>query len=240
MIDRSQLLNDPEQALRLALDDRQASTWTAIPGIVQSVDFSEMTCSVQPSIQGTIYLDDGTIQNVNYPLLIHVPIIFPSAGGFTITLPLAQGDEVLVIFSSRCIDSWWQNGGYKNVAMEDRMHDLSDGFAIPGPKSQPKKISGISSTGAQIRNDAGTSYIEISADGKIKVVSPVEIDLTGNVVVSGTLSVGGIIVSSAAGLMTVAGNLKATGEVTAGTTPLHTHVHGGVTTGSGSTGGPVP
>ena len=53
-MDRAQLLNDPEEALRLALDGRQSTIWTSIPGIVTEVDLVKMTCSVQPSIQGTI------------------------------------------------------------------------------------------------------------------------------------------------------------------------------------------
>lgn len=215
--DRRQLLNDAEEAQRLVLDGRQSNIWTAMPCIVTSVDFSTMTLEAQPAIQGTIEDENGVSRSVNYPLLVDVPIVFPSAGGFTLTMPIAVGDEVLVIFASRCIDSWWQSGGIGRP-MEARMHDLSDGFAIPGPKSQPKKISGISSTGAQIRNDAGTTYIEISADGKIKLVSPTEVKITGN--------------------------LKVSGEVTAmsETIPiaLSTHTHSGVTPGGGTSGPPVP
>jgi hypothetical protein len=220
MGDRAQLLNDQEEGFRLAFDGRQVGIWTALPGIITAVDFSTMTCSVQPALQATIIDENGATQLVNLPLLIHVPVVFPSAGGFTITLPLKVNDEVLVVFSSRCIDSWWQSGGIQKP-MEARMHDLSDGFAIPGPKSLPNKISGISSTGAQIRNDAGTTYIEIAADGKIKLVSPSEIDVTGN--------------------LSVTGNITATGTITGpGGIGLTTHKHSGVQTGSGTSGTPVP
>jgi hypothetical protein len=249
-MDRSQLLNDAEQAMRLVLDGRQSSLWSAMPGIVQSVDFTKMTCSVQPSIQGTVENEDGTSQSVNLPLLTDVPIVFPSAGGFTLTLPLAVNDEVLVVFASRCIDAWWQSGGIQRP-METRMHDLSDGFAIPGPHSQPRVLSGISSTGAQLRNNAGTSYIEIAADGKIKLIAPAEIDITaplvkvtGNLTVSGTIVAtgaltGASIATSGAGGAVIAGSLSAA-SVTAGGIPLATHKHTGVTTGGGTSGGPTP
>lgn len=215
-MDRSELLNDVEQAQRLLLDDRQASMWTAMPGIVQSVDFDAMTCEVQPSIQGQIQDETGTIQNVNYPLLVDVPIVFPSAGGFLITFPIATGDEVLVIFASRAIDSWWQSGGTANRPVEARMHDLSDGFAIPGPRSQVKLPSGaINTTNLQIRNDAGTAVIELTAAGKVTITAS-EVDITGNLKVTGTI--------------------MATGEIT-GTTgatpiPLSTHVHTSAAPGS--------
>ncbi len=215
-MDRKQLLNDAEEALRLALDGRQSILWTAMPCIVQSVNFTKMTIEAQPAIQATIEDENGATQSVNLPLLLDVPLVFPSAGGFTITLPIASGDEVLVVFASRCVDSWWQSSGV-GKAPEFRMHDLSDGFAIPGPRSQPRVVPSISSTGAQIRNDAGTSYIEIAADGKIKLVSPIGLEMTGNLTVSGE-----VIANSA-------------------TVPVHLslHVHPGVIVGGANTGGPV-
>lgn len=185
MSDRREILNDAETALRLALDGRQSMIWTAMPCIVTAVNLTKMTLEAQPAIQGTVTNEDGTSTAVNLPLLVDCPISFPSAGGFTLTLPIAVGNEVLVVFASRCIDSWWQSGGHLNRPMEFRMHDLSDGFAIPGIKSQPHVITGISSTGAQLRNDAGTSYVELSSDGKIKLVSPIGIDVTGPLTING-------------------------------------------------------
>ncbi len=167
-MDRAQLLNDLQEAIRSSLDGRQVGIWTAMPCIVQSVNFTNMTIEAQPAIQGTLSDQNGKETSVDYPLLINVPIVFPSAGGFTITFPIAQGDEVLVIFASRCIDAWWQNGGNANRPMEKRMHDLSDGFAIPGPKSVPNALPSIDPTNLQIRNNAGTTYIQIGADGKLK------------------------------------------------------------------------
>jgi len=215
MGDRAQLLNDNEEAQRLILDGRQSNMWTALPGIVKSVDLSKMTCEVQPAIQGSTTAEDGVVTVVNLPLLVDVPIVFPRAGSFILTLPLAAGDEVLVCFSSRCIDAWWQLGGVQRP-MEARMNDLSDGFAIPGPSSQAKLVTGISSTGAQLRNLAGTTYVEISADGKIKMKSPVAIEIDGDVNVTGDVVADGISLKS------------------------HTHPYTWTgSPGSGSTGGPT-
>lgn len=218
---RDQLYNDPEEALRLAFDGRLSTLWTAFPGIVTEVDLAKMTCSVQPAIQGVIEDENGVKTYVNLPLLVDVPICFPKAGGFVLTFPIAADDEVLVVLASRCIDAWWQSGGIQKP-MEARMHDLSDGFAIPGPCSQPNVIPNISATGAQLRNEEGTTYIEIAADGKIKMKAPTEIGLEATTV-------------------KVTGNLVATGQVTAGTPAVNltTHVHTGVTPGGGSSGGPV-
>lgn len=166
-MDPREYLNDQEEGTRLAQDGHQSRIWTAMPGIVQSVNLSKMTCVVQLAIQGRFEDKDGNVNYVNVGVLQDVPIVFPSAGGFTITMPIAANDEVLVVFASRCIDSWWQNGGYANKPMEFRMHDLSDGFAIPGPRSVPRVVSSINATDLEIRNDAGNTYLSITASGKI-------------------------------------------------------------------------
>lgn len=111
------------------------------------------------------------------------------------------------------------------------MHDLSDGFAIPGPASQPKKLANVSATGAQLRNEAGTTYVEIAADGKIKLVSSNQVNVEAPLNVTGNMNITGSLV--------VSGTVGAT-EVTAGLIPLSTHKHTGVTIGLGTSGGPVP
>ena len=212
-MDRGQLQNDPELALRSALDGRQAQIWTTMPGIVTQVRWDEMTVDVQPAIKAQVTDENGLVTYVNYPVLIHCPIVFPSTKEFALTMPIVVGDEVLVSFSARCIDAWWQQGGIQ-AAAEFRMHDLSDGFAIPGPHSQPNVFPSVSATAAQLRNKAGTSYVEISASGEIKIKAPT---------------------------VTIDGNLVATGTIKGSTNiDLVTHKHGGVTTGGGTSGIPVP
>jgi hypothetical protein len=85
----------------------------------------------------------------------------------------------LVVFSSRCIDNWWNNGGVQNQR-ELRMHDLSDGFCILGPWSQQTKIDNVSTTTTQLRTSDGKIYAEVDNDNeKIRLVDneiTVEID----------------------------------------------------------------
>jgi hypothetical protein len=215
-MDRRGLLNDPVETQLLILDGRISNVWTALPCIVQSVNLAKMTLVAQPAIQGVTYDQNNNPTYVNLPILGDVPIQFPSGGGLYLTLPVGIGDEVLVVFASRCIDAWWQSGGFKNIPLEMRMHDLSDGFAIPGISSQPNVVPNISSTSAQLRNKAGTSYIELTKTGAINLVSPEGVNITGNLIVSG----------------------EVTGGIDA--IPLSTHVHPGVTSGGADTGTPIP
>lgn len=213
-MNRDTLLNDFETAQKYALDGRQARIWTTMPAIVEAVNFEKMTVDCVISIMGTQTFSDGTTQPIQISKLTDVPIVFPAAGGFIITFPIQVGDEVLLNFASRCIDSWWQNGGLANVPMEDRMHDLSDAFAIPGPRSLPNVVSGISSENIQIRNKSGTTYLEITPAGVMNIVAPTGLNIMGEVIV--------------------------TGEVIANGIPLSTHVHTGVISGPSDTGPPAP
>ena len=77
-MDRRERLDDPEEATRVAQDGHQAQIWTSIPGIIQSFDPSTMTAVVQPAIQGIQQLSDYSFKIVNMPLLLDVPVEFPS------------------------------------------------------------------------------------------------------------------------------------------------------------------
>lgn len=220
----------------------------AMPGVIESFDPDSVTASVRPAIKG---YDGGTEDDgwIELPLLVDIPVIFPRGGGCTLTFPVKAGDECLLIFADRCIDFWWQNGGVQKP-VDLRMHDLSDAFAIVGPQSQAHKISGISTNAAQLRTDDGAAFVEVaaghaitvktpgkltaSADGGTEITSPT-IVLNGNVTINGNLSQG---MGASGGSATMHGPVTVINDVTAGGKSLMTHTHGGVQTGSGSTGGP--
>lgn len=185
----------------------------------------------------------------NYPLLVDVPVVFPRGGGCTLTFPVKAGDECLVIFADRCIDFWWQNGGVQEP-VDDRVHDLSDAFCIVGPQSQAQKISGISTSAAQLRTDDGAAFVEVAAGHNVTVKTPgaltataeggttitsPTITLNGDVTINGNLSQG---MGEGGGSATMLGPVTVANDVTAGGKSLMTHTHGGVQTGGGNTGAP--
>lgn len=231
-MDRRERLNDPEESLRLAMESNAAQIWTALPGIVIAANLDAQTVSVQPSIQGIQSSPDGASRPVNLPLLVDVPIVWPRAGGFALTFPVAAGDEVLVVFSARCIDSWWQSGGIGAPA-EARMHDLSDGFAILAPTSQPRKLSGVSSSNVQLRDESGATFVEITPAGAVRVVATSQVDIEAPTInITGALNV--------TGEMNLVGELtQSSGIMTIGGIEFGTHKHTGVQTGAGTSGGPT-
>lgn len=167
-MDRRERYENLHDALLAALTGWQKEFWTALPAIIESFDSATQTCEAQVAIQVPIENSDGSRQWVKIPKLLDVPVHFPSGGGMVLTFPVVKGDECLVVFSSRCIDAWWQSGGYENQQPLLRMHNLSDGFAFVGFRSKPQAISGLSTTSAQLRNSDGTSVVEVK-NGEILV-----------------------------------------------------------------------
>lgn len=161
--DRRELMGDPEEALRAALSGFQTGLWTAVPGIIQSFNTTAHTVEVQPAIKAKLRKPDGSLVSTALPLLVDVPVMWPSGGGFTLTFPIATGDECLVVFSSRCIDAWWQSGGVQE-AMEARMNDLSDGFAFVGVRSQVRLLPSVSTAATQLRSDDGATYVQVGTN----------------------------------------------------------------------------
>lgn len=150
---------------------------TAMPGIIQSFDAARMTCTIQPAIRGAIIAPNGRAEAADLPLLVDCPVVFPGGGGYVLTYPLQAGDEALIIIAERCIDAWWQSGGVQ-AAAEYRLQDLSDGFVIPGPRSQPHVVAGgVGMTGAELRTDTGTTVLRLKGDA-IEIVAPGGITMT--------------------------------------------------------------
>lgn len=266
-MDYRERLHNQQVALSVMLDSMQASLWTALPGVVSSVDLVRMTVEVQPTIQGRQVDQQGNFQFVTLPVLPDVPICFPCGGNYMLTFPVKPGDECLVVFASRAIDNWWQQGEVQ-TPHEPRMHDLSDGFAIIGPRSQPNVISNISATTTQLRNLNGQNYVEVDdaqnkltlhaeqttvevngASNTITLTAPTQVIMdTPRAVVTGQLVVTNSHGASDAGVITgelnVSGNVIsgqtviAAGDVTSAAVSLRHHVHSN-SGGTGNSGPPV-
>lgn len=232
-----------EEVFEFGVRSAVSKAQSAAPGVIQSFDPDTVTCVVSLGVKAKYSGQFEVTSKVapDLPLLVDLPVIFPRGGGVTLTFPVKAGDECLVVFGSRCIDFWWQNGG-EQERVDNRMQDLSDAFVIPGPQSQAQKISGISTSAAQLRTDDGAAFVEVAAGGDITATTtgsmtinaPI-ITLNGNVTINGSLSQG---MGESGGSATMLGPVKVTNDVTAGGKSMINHTHGGVQTGSGNTGKP--
>ena len=140
-------------------------THTALPGRIEAYDETTQTATVVVELQREFRERDGAVVAESVPFLLEVPVLFPRAGGFSITFPVAAGDKCLVVFSERDISGWRQLGA-EALPPSARMHSLSDAVAILGLWPSGNAISPAPSSSAlQIRSDDGNIVIEVSADG---------------------------------------------------------------------------
>ena len=237
-------ISDPEEAEQKKLDSLSAQIRVAMPGIVKGVNLVAQTVTVQIALQGKISDENGEAW-VNMPLLQDVPIVWPRAGGFALTLPVKAGDECLVVFGDRCIDSWWQSGGVQKP-MDERTHDLSDAFAVFGITSQPRKLANVQADAIELRDDGRANWLQIKngsinavttgaitakcatadidASGSARIKAPTT-TVEGNLIVTGSITgQGGMSISGGSGA-SVTGNLTTTGDVKAGGISLQGHTH---------------
>lgn len=235
-MDRRERIGEFQESLKMAMDGQTAQIWTALPAIIVSFNATAQTVTAQPAIQGVTSDKSQNNSYVNLPLLVDVPIQFITAGGYSITCPISVGDECLIVFASRCIDAWWQSGGVQRP-METRMHDLSDGFALIGVRSQARTVSNYDTNNLQIRSDDHNTIIEIDKTGKVNITAPTSMTVTSpSVHITGALQVDGAIASN---VSVTAPNVIGSTNVTFGGKSGIGHTHSGVTTGLSNTGAPV-
>lgn len=114
---------------------------TALPGEVVSYDSATGKAEVRALVK--LKYGDGTI--LTPPVISNVPIVLPRTATASLTLPIAKGDEVLIIFSQWSIDRWASEGGLVESG-DARHHSMSDAFAIPGAFSFKTGTTGESGT----------------------------------------------------------------------------------------------
>lgn len=211
-MDRRQRFADVVEQFRSAFEGMQSEIQTAAVGTIESYDADALTCTVQPGIMAQVTAQDGARSWVELPLLLDCPVQFPAGGGFTLTFPLTQGDECLVVFSGRCLDNWFAQTGEQGPSgltwtqAELRMHDLSDGCVIPGIRNKNRASQlDASTTDVQLRSDAGTAVISIRENSDIYIHSDVNVivDADGDVTVQAegdiTATAGGNLLAQATG-----------------------------------------
>jgi len=108
----------------------------AIPGVITAVDMTAGLVSVQPGVSMTGKSD---------PVIPDVPLLQMVMGKVRFTLPVATGDQVLLVFGDRNLDRWISSGGGTARGTDDpRAHDLSDALAIPLSITPPTRTDGPS------------------------------------------------------------------------------------------------
>lgn len=158
-------------------------------GIVQTFYPDDLTVDVQIVNKKTLELNkDGTQNVTDYPI-IRAKICYCNP---FITYPLQQGDECVLLFSDREIESWFINGDI-NPEGYPRMHALTDAIALFGLRSLPQMIS-IATDCMQLFY--GNSVMGIRNEGI--AINAAEVSIYGNTVQTGTITATNLNATAAA------------------------------------------
>ncbi len=130
------MYNNLHEAIRSHIANFETQLYTALPATVVSWDAEAQTITASPVMLEAY--EDGDISKL--PEIDHVPVMFPSGGGGSLTFPIQVGDEVLLVFSSRSFDTWWSTGEVDKLSSTQRYNEYTDAVAIVGITSKDKSV----------------------------------------------------------------------------------------------------
>lgn len=117
--------------IREAMEFRLLDVHVSFPARVVSFDPETETVDVQCNISKVFFDREGEKVVEKLPLLQNVPVAFPRGKMHSITFPLSEGDQVMIVFADRNIGQW-QETGEDGDPGDLTSHGLSGAWAIPG------------------------------------------------------------------------------------------------------------
>jgi len=141
------------------------------------------TAKLQPTTKAVIRKPDGTTEEVTLPVIPDVPVHFMGGGGITTTFGLKSGNEGFSVPAALGIDGWHQQGGVQSAG-DTRQHAMWDALFIPGVRSDPNKLKGVSSDSTQTRTDDKQTLHDVSHTAVTAIRESTAHQVNGNAVQS--------------------------------------------------------
>lgn len=202
-------------------------------GVIKTFYPATQSADVQIVLKKVLEVEaDGTRILQDRPLILTCPVFTLFGGDSFVSMPVAEGDNCILLFNDREIDQWFANGGFQ-APIGTRAHDLSDCIALVGIRSLQDSItdylangirisfsdnSRISMTNDQIESIAAlfkhngnmeiTGDLLVDGDGHIK--GDAQID--GNMHVDGGLEVDGLVTGNGGGTFTLGADMNLNGH----------------------------
>ncbi len=178
-------------------------------GTIEKFDATQQTAQVSINYKKTYFRPNPQTganepQLIDYPVLLDCPVVVLGGGGAGLTFPIAPGDECIVLFNDRDINTWFQ-GNSSAGNPTPRLHSLADGIALVGVRSLPNVLQDYEEGGSQWF--VGDMKVTIT-DGDLVIETPAGTKVTvndGNIVVE--VDGGTKLVVTSAGKLTITNNL---------------------------------
>jgi len=191
------------------------------PGRIVSYDPVNQTATVKISAE-CVFSDTFVSEGLEkWEEIDDVPVHTPSGGGWSITMPVTEGDTCLLIFSQVGYDHWmWldkDEGGTlagSPTPHLQRSFSQDDGFALVGFNTIPRAIQSltVSPDNSEWRNIDATQKISLALDGSITIDS-----LESVTIKAPTVTIDGDLI--------ITGATTGTGLGTFATVGVSTHTH---------------
>lgn len=203
-------------------------------GIVEGFDAARQRVTVRIAIRQVLDIENGERRIADYPVLVDCPLVFMGSGASYLSAPVKNGASCLVLFNDSEIDNWVGTGG-ASAPTTARKHDLSDGFALLGVRSNADAVGDYDNDAVKVQYSASVT-MSMAAAG-ITSIAPIfthtgelvvngNHTVNGNAIVTGGLAIGGTITPISgspapltvdADIVQVAGRTLAAGNGVSGT-----------------------
>ena len=138
---------------------------------------------------------DSTV--VEYPIILSVPVQFPSSSTSALTFPINQGDNVLLVFSQKGLDVFKSGATSAHDPIDMRSFDKRDAIAIPCVNPFSKSINNPDTRTLTHSVDDMVMTHNIGKDNEceVRLTSGGEVKVTGvHTKISDSLATGGGVV----------------------------------------------
>jgi phage baseplate assembly protein gpV len=146
----------PLDYLRQIIKSEQLDLGVSIPAIVDSFDPATQMIEATPVIRRRRRLEDGSFEVEDRQKQIKIPLCTPYVRmlGFSLTMPISAGDQVLFCFADRGIDLWQETGEISDPpdTNQVRAHNYTDAIYIVGPIDLASPIEDYRIDCAELRN----------------------------------------------------------------------------------------
>lgn len=179
-----------ESAMIAFFEHQMRKVYTAIPAVIIAVRSDEkQSVDVKPLINQVFPdLEDDT----EHPVILHVPLIYPSSSTSAVTFPVHPGDTVMLIFSQASMDVFKSGDGTAQPPTDYRRFSIRDAVAIPGLfpfgsaiNQMSKHTLPHSTDDLAVFHNLGTSAeceLRMKLTGKVEITSPLQVEVNAPVV----------------------------------------------------------
>lgn len=203
--------------------------------VVKVTNSGGLSAIGQVDVQPLVSAVDGSGKAWPHGIIHNVPYMRIQGGSNGIILDPAVGDIGIASVCDRDI-STVKNAKKVSAPGSNRKNDMSDMvYLMTIIGAAPTQYVQFNSSGITISSPTKVTINAptVETNGTVFQVNAPAIILNGNI----TQTTGHD--AAFAGNVTTPGSITATGDISGNGTSLHTHKHGGVTTGAGQTGSPV-